>query len=298
MNSNKFFSFSRFYLLLKNDLLINYKKYLLIIIGAFIMGFVFLYGSMPRLVYGNAIENSWNIFDSNKYMNIFMASIVALGALVGSSFPDLGSKVKTANYLLIPASTFEKFASQFFIRVICGAGIFLVLFWIDARLARAISVTQMVDVKTNLHYVHAEQFIEKFNYGMIFLYHKITIYPYSNGSNPIENIVYYKAIETWGISFLIISMGLYLFSVKLFFKKLGLVKSILSFAAAFAVLYLCMVIFSHIFYPDTKGFDVLLKDYIVFDNIYNIELCLCMIGLISPLFLLPLGYFKLKEKQL
>jgi hypothetical protein len=290
MNSNKFFSYRRFNLLLRNDLLINYKKYCLAILVAFILGFVFLYGSMPRLIYGNEIENRWNIFDSNRYMNIFLASIVALGALVGSSFPDLGSKVKTANYLLIPASTFEKFSSQFFIRVICGAGIFLILFWIDARLARAISVMQMIDAKTNLHYVHAEQIIEKFNYGMIFLYNKVNY--------PVEKIVYYKSIETWGISFLIISMGLYLFSVKLFFKKLGLVKSIISSVAVYFVLALFMVIFSHIFYPDTKGFNVLIKDYPLESGFNNIKLWFCLIGFVSPLFLLPLGYFKLKEKQL
>jgi len=298
MNSNKFFSFSRFYRLLMNDVLINYKKYLLIIVAAFIMGFVFLYGSMPRLVYGSDTLYGWNRFNSSKYMNIFLASIVALGALVGSSFPDLGSKVKTANYLLIPASTFEKFFSQFFIRVICGAAIFLVLFWIDARLARAISVMQMVDVKTNLHYAYAEQFIEKFHYGMIFWYDRVVSYSTEVGSYPIEKIVYHKAIETWGLSLLIVSIGLYLFSVKLFFKKLGLVKSILSAVAVFFAMALFMVIFSHIFYPGTKGFDVSLSNYTLQNGINNVEFWLCLIGFVSPLFLLPMGYFKLKEKQL
>jgi hypothetical protein len=290
MNSNKFFSFNRFYLLLRNDLLINYKKYCLAILVAFILGFVFLYGSMPRLVYGNEMGNSWNIFTSNRYKSIFMASIFALGALMGSSFPDLGSKVKTSNYLLVPASTFEKFSSQFFIRVICGAAIFLVLFWIDARLARAISVMQMVDVKTNLHYANAENVIEKFNYGMIFLYNKVNY--------PVEKIVYFKAIETWGLSFLIISIGLYLFSVKLFFKKLGLVKSIISLVAVFFVMALFMVVFSHVFYPQTIGFDVSLKNYTLQNGVENIEFWLYLIGLVSPAFLLSLGYFKLKEKQL
>ena len=62
MNSNKFFSFSRFYRLLMNDILINYKKYLLIILAAFIMGFVFLYSNMPKFAYGNELESSWRIF--------------------------------------------------------------------------------------------------------------------------------------------------------------------------------------------------------------------------------------------
>ena len=271
-------------------MLINYKKYCLAILVAFILSFVFLYGSMPRLIYGNEMENRWNIFDSNRYMYIFLASIVALGALVGSSFPDLGSKVKTSNYLLIPASTFEKFFSQFFIRVICGAAIFLVLFWVDARLARYISVMQMVDAKTNLHYANAEHMIEKFNYGMIFLYQKI--------SYPVEKIVYNKAIEIWGASLFIVSIGLYLFSVRLFFKKLGLVKSIISFVALFFILLLFMVIFSHIFYPNTVGFEVSLHNYTLQNGTDNIGFWLCLIGLVSPLFLLPLGYFKLKEKQL
>jgi len=298
MNSNKFFSFSRFYRLLMNDVHINYKKYLLIILVAFIMGFVFLYLNMPRVVYGGDTLYGWNRFNGSKYMNIFLASLVALGALVGSSFPDLVSKVKTANYLLIPASTFEKFFSQFFIRVICGAGIFLILFWIDAQLARAISVMQMVDVKTNLHYVDAEQFIEKFNYGMIFWHDRVIRYSSEAGSYPIEQILYHKSIETWGISLFVVSIGLYLFSVKLFFKKLGLVKSIISSVAVFFAMALFMVIFSHIFYPGTKGFDVSLQNYTLQNGINNIEFWLCMIGFVSPLFLLPLGYFKLKEKQL
>jgi len=298
MNSNKFFSFSRFYRLLMNDILINYKKYLLIILAAFIMGFVFLYSNMPKFAYGNELESSWRIFGKNDYMKIFMASIVALGVLVGSSFPDLGSKVKTTNYLLIPASTFEKFFSQFFIRVICGAAIFLVLFWIDARLARTISVMQMVELKTNLHYAYAEQVIEKFHYSMIFLYDNVISYSSEAGSYPIEKIVYHKSIETWGLSFCIISIGLYLFSVKLFFKKLGLVKSILSLVALFFAMALFMVVFSHIFYPDTKGFDVSLSNYTLQNGINNIEFWLCLIGFVSPLFLLSMGYFKLKEKQL
>jgi len=298
MNSNKFFSFNRFYLLLRSDLLINYKKYCLAILVTFILGFVFLYGSMPRLIYGNEMENRSIIFSSSRYMYIFLASIAALGALAGSSFPDLGSKVKTSNYLLIPASTFEKFSSQFFIRVICGAAIFLVLFWIDARLARAISVMQMVDIKTNLHYANAEHIIDKFNYGMIFLYEKGISYSSETGSYPIEKIVYYKPIETWGASLFIVSIGLYLFSVKLFFKKLGLVKSIISFVALFFILFLFMVIFSHIFYPNTVGFEVMLPSYTFQNGIDNVEFWLFLIGFVSPLFLLPLGYFKLKEKQL
>jgi hypothetical protein len=298
MNSNKFFSFNRFYLLLRSDLLINYKKYCLAILVTFILGFVFLYGSMPRLIYGNEMENRSIIFSSSRYMYIFLASIAALGALAGSSFPDLGSKVKTSNYLLIPASTFEKFSSQFFIRVICGAAIFLVLFWIDARLARAISVMQMVDIKTNLHYANAEHIIDKFNYGMIFLYEKGISYSSETGSYPIEKIVYYKPIETWGTSLFIVSIGLYLFSVRLFFKKLGLVKSIISFVALFFILFLFMVLFSHIFYPRTVGFDMSLPTYTLQKGINNVELWLFLIGFVSPLFLLPLGYFKLKEKQL
>ncbi len=289
MNSTNFFSFNRFYLLLRNDLLINYKKYCLAILVAFILCFVFLYLNMPRVVYGGDMLNDWNRFGSNKYMNIFLASIVGLGALVGSSFPDLGSKVKTSNYLLIPASTFEKFFSQFFIRVICGAAIFLVLFWVDAQLARYISVMQMVDVKNNLHYVNAERVIEKFNYGMIFLYKQ---------NYPTGMLVYHKSIETWGISLFIVSIGLYLFSVRLFFKKLGLVKSIISFVALFFILFLFMVIFSHIFYPRTVGFDVSLPTYTFQNGINNAEFWLFLIGFVSPLFLLPLGYFKLKEKQL
>ncbi|WP_243346810.1 hypothetical protein [Parabacteroides sp. FAFU027] len=287
MKTNQFFSLQRFCLLLRSDLLINYKKYTLIIVGAFIMGFVVLYGNMPKIVYGDIQD--WNTFGSNKYLGIFIASLLALGVLVGSSFPDFGSKVRTTNYLLIPSSTFEKFCSQIFIRFICGGGLFLVLFWIDAQLARSISVMQMVDVKTNLHYANAELVIQKFNYGMIFM-QETTRYPNMK-------VVHYPAIGTWGISMLVISVGLYLFSVRLYFKKLGLVKSIISFAALFFILFLFMVIYSHIFYPNTEGFEVHLQDYTAWNILSNVEIWLCVIGFVSPLFLLPMGYFKLKEKQ-
>ncbi|HLP05466.1 MAG TPA: hypothetical protein VK152_08565 [Paludibacter sp.] len=289
MNTNQVFSLKRFSLLVRSDLMINYKKYLLTITGAFILGFVFLYGSMPRLVVGSQTLHSWEIFDDQRYMNIFIASIMALGVWVGSSFPGLGSKVKTANYLLIPSSTFEKFASQFFIRIVCGTAIFLILFWIDAQLARSVSVMQMVDAKTDLHYANAEMVIEKFNYGMVFLFRKI---------HQPEIIIYYKAIESWGLSFFAFSIGLYLFSVKLFFRRNGLVKTIISVVAVLLTILFIMTVFSHAFFPYTKGFSVTLPQYDTMQGINNMELWICSIGFLSPLFLLPLGYFKLKEKQL
>src|SRR5665647_263187 len=115
MNSNKFFSFSRFYLLMRNDIMLNYKKYLFTIAGAFILGFIFLYMSMPQII---VIDDNFKVdgliaFDSRRYLSIFIMCLFGLGTFVGSAFSELSNKVKTSNYLLIPASTFEKFLCQF-----------------------------------------------------------------------------------------------------------------------------------------------------------------------------------------
>jgi hypothetical protein len=96
----------------------------------------------------------------------------------------------------------------------------------------------------------------------------------------------------------IFSIGIYLFSVKLFFRKMGLVKTIISIVALFYVLAGVMILFSHIFFPETTGFELKLGDYATsFGGVNNVELWVCSLCYFSWLFLLPLGYFKLKEKQ-
>lgn len=265
MKSNQFFSPQRYVMLLRYDLIINYKKYIFTAVGALIAGFLLLYTALPSKL-------SYNSFPMEAYWALFMPSLLAFGAFVGLSFPEAGNKINLTRYLLLPASTFEKFTSQFTIRILLGGLLFLAIFWIDAYLARTIIVNS------------AESF------GMV---------------SQIEPFSYSKLWETikedgeYPIYFLILfAIGFYLFSARLFFGKFGLVKSLIGLTALGYIFTLLMVMFTHIFYPDTIGFNVNITVYNVYKEYSNMELFIGFMATLSIVTLLPLGYFKLKEKQL
>jgi len=282
MNSNNFFNFSRFYRLLRNDILLNYKKYLLTIVGAFILGFILMYMYMPNRVYTDTIYK----FDTSRYFNLFTMCLVGLGAFVGSAFSELSSKVKISNYLLVPASTFEKYLSQFVIRAVVGTAIFLLVFWIDAHLARIAVLSRIEGLDGQLAGPEKYDYIEKFHWSMFLIKSK---YPTLTNWRLLEGI---GMILTW------FSLGMFLFSIKIFFRKLGLIKTGISLVATIYLLTVVMAGFSHIFYPETVGLGIANIDYKLSNGYSNSEIFFNSIGYLAPLFLLPLGYFKLKEKQL
>jgi len=282
MNSNKFFSFSRFYRLLSNDILLNYKKYLLTIVGGFIMGFIFIYLYMPDYFYSDTIYK----FDSSRYNTLFTMCLLGLAVFVGSSFSELSSKIKTSNYLLIPASTFEKFLCQFVIRIIVGTALFLIIFWVDTHLARIAVLSHIKDVNNHLAGPEKYDFIKKFHYSMLLI----------KSNYPI--VTYWRLFDGIGMILTFFSLGMFLFSVKIFFRKLGLIKTCISLVAILYLMVVITVCFSHLFFPETKGFSTGNIDYKLSNGYSNNEIFYYSIAYFASLFLLPLGYFKLKEKQL
>jgi len=282
MNSNKFFSFNRFYRLLRNDILLNHKKYLLTIVGAFIMGFIVMYMYMPNqiLPYPNS---SFDIF---RYFNLFTMCLVGLGAFVGSAFSELSSKIKMSNYLLMPASTFEKFLCQFVIRAVVGTVIFLFIFWVDTHIAR---IAVLSHIKNNLGQLAGPEkynYIEKFHFSMFLI------------KNNYPTVTNWRLFEGIGAILIVFSLGMFLFSVKIFFRKLGLIKTGIALVATLYLMIVIMICFSHLFYPETKGFNLGNFYYQLSNGYSNFEIFLYSLAYLAPLFLLPLGYFKLKEKQL
>ena len=282
MSSNKFFSFSRFYLLLRNDILLNHKKYLLTIVGAFVLGFVIIYMQMPNYSESNPSYKC----DASRYVTFFTMCLLGLGAFVGSAFSELSNKVNISNYLLIPASIFEKFLSQFVIRAIAGIVLFLCIFWVDAHLARIAALSHLKNINGQLAGPEKYAFIEKFHYSMLLIK---TTYPV---------ITYWRLFEGIGLIMTFFSAGMFLFSVKIFFRKLGLINTAVSLVAGIYLLVVLMVCFSHLFYPEIVGFRTADTNYLLPNGYSNNEIFQNSIAYIAPLFLLPLGYFKLKEKQL
>ncbi len=268
MKSNSFFSFRRLYLLTRNDILLNYKKYLLTIVGAFIVGSIIIYLQMPTREYSNHFD-IWN------YTMTFMICLVGLGAFIGISFPAFSSKTSTMSYLLLPSSTLEKFLSQFLIRIVISTGLFFLIFWIDAYFAREAATLVLQKYGNTFE-------IEPFDYSNLF--YNLTG----------ERYLFVRIV----ITMTFISIGFFLYSIRIYFNRLALVKTAISLVTFLSLGVLLFAIFSHIFYPETKGMDFKLNIHQVFKQVTNIEFWLFTMFCLSILILIPLGYFKLKEKQL
>lgn len=265
MKKNSFFNFGRFGLLMRNELLLNYKQYLITLGGAFVLFAVIIYMVMSTM-------SKMTEFGPQGYMYVFILCMLGLGAFIGSGFPFLSNKRSLSVYLLTPASIFEKYLSQFVIRFIAGGLLFLVLFYIDAYLVRAVVL--------NANLINGN-------------FHEISYFSLSGLWHLADR--FYERIT---FVLMLVSLAAYLFAVKLFFRKAGLLKTIISINIPVMGVVFFAVLLSHLFSPSTSGFDVNAYDYKISDNLYNFQLWMYLLASTPWLFLFPLGYYKLKEKQL
>ena len=270
MKLHKFFSLKRFGHLLAADLRLNSKRYLYILAGAAVGIYLLLLFGMLRFF------DQRNTVNSGYYFPIFFLSLMALGAYTGSVFPSFSEKPTTANFLLFPASCFEKLLSQFLFYFVAGIIIFALLFWVDAHLAR-LSLSNLESVRSG------KWVIEPFSYSMIFYIRQ--------GHSILDS----------GLQWIVIfSMICFLFTARLFFNKFGLAKSIISGIIIVLSGICLLVLCSHLFFPEkTQGFEISPVFYNTnFFNVENGVLFIYSLCVIVCLFFLPLAYFKLKEKQL
>jgi len=129
--------------------------------------------------------------------------------------------------------------------------------------------------------------ISVFDFSMIF---KKNDFPY-------PNVVDMTAFEISGRIFIIFSVAMYLFSTKIFFRKLAFIKSVISLVVLWFTFYCIMILLSIAFYPSVNFFTIHYDVYNVTSSLKNFEVFTYAIAGISWMFFLPLGYFKLKEKQ-
>jgi len=260
MKLHKFFSLKRFGRLLAADLRLNSKRYLYIIAGAAV-------GIYLLLLFG-MLSDPHDAVGLEYYAYMFAFSLIALGAYIGSAFPSFGEKTTTANFLLFPASHFEKLLSQFLLYYVAGTIVFVFMFWADAHLAR-LTLPHLEIARTGI--------VEPFSYS-----------DWNFGS-------------VYGSLFTIIIFSIcgFLFTTRLFFGRFALAKSIISGVILLILAVLALVLCSHLFFPEkTQGFDISVPIYSGLWGVKNIELLWGgLFGIICILFL-PLAYFKLKEKQL
>jgi hypothetical protein len=275
MKTNSFFNLNRFVALARQDLMLNKNKYwltLAVAIGAIYLALVYQMQNSPmgftfpiyKMV--NSRLPGWG------YADQFMVTLFGLGAFIGVAFSNFGNKAKTTNLLMLPASTFEKFAYPFVFRVLFGLLLTILIYWMDAKLAG----WSLAESKT---FVENNYIIVPFQFPMYF----------DLPGNLNGNLL---------ILFSVISIGMYLYVVPLFFKKQALIKTILSFFALILAYATCLVLYSHLFNPETKGFDITLKEFNVTDQMDSNILMFHILIDVAWIFLLFLGYFKLKEKRL
>ena len=262
MKLHKFFSLKRFGRLLAANLRLNSKRYLYFFTGAAV-------GLYSLLLFGVL----WDPHDTvgvEYYFHMFAFSLGALGIYIGSAFPAFSEKTTTADYLLFPASHFEKLLSQFLLYYVAGTIVFVFLFWADAHLAR-LTLSNLETVRTG------KGIIEPFSYSD---WDFGTVY----GSLTAMTI-----FSIYG----------FLFTTRLFFSRLALVKSIISGVILLISAVLLLVLGSHLFFPEkTQGFNIAAPIYSSLWDLRNIELLWGSLFAIIFIFFLPLAYFKLKEKQL
>ena len=274
MATNKTFDINRFFNLLQNDILINYKRYLFTFAGfSILLYFVFVYNMRSTMNYPIIVNNRViNEFSNKDYLSIFILCLAAIGFFIGTSFPELNNKIRARNYIQLPGSIFEKTLVQFIIRFIISIFTLIVIFWVMANLA-LLTVIQFGYVKINGNEINHLDY-----------------------SSMISNFASLK--QRVGIFIGIFSFGTFIFAARLFFMKSAVLKTVILGAGLFFLIFCFLVIFSHIFYPEiTHGFEISIPEYKISDRFTNMETYIYSIGALSWLFFLPLAYYKLKEKQ-
>ncbi len=260
----EYFSASRFAKLLKNDILLNYKNYLLTFVVALVVMYALLLFNMV---------NELRIFDTNEYLTNFIICLVGLGAYVGSAFPAFNSSKTTRTYLLTPGTTLEKYILQIFLRIIVGVIVFMFSFWAMSYLARF----------TALHFESVKAsgvFIDTFSFSKF-----------------VEDLQYHNDLNYQLLLFFVaFIIGIFLFVMRLCFTRFAILKSVILGVFLLFILLTTLVALSHIFFPmETKGFDVATSLYNT--NTFGIGNFIRASVIIMCVFMLPFGYFKLKEKQ-
>ena len=137
---NQFFNIQRFAKYTAYDVRTNYKRYLIAVaigaIGIFLLTYFFVFTSIST---GSGFEERLlrNNFEvPSAATAIFMFCLLFFfSTFLLLSFPALSGKKSTMNYLLVPASTFEKYLLEFFIRIIVGFGLFLLVLYLMANFA-------------------------------------------------------------------------------------------------------------------------------------------------------------------
>jgi hypothetical protein len=134
---NQFFSFNRFSLLVSKHWADNKKRYLLSVIA--FMGLLIVWFVFTMLV------DSSNPIGKDMQMITYYFLLFVVGSFYANQyFRDLGSRAKGINFLLVPASAFEKILCSLLYTVILFIVVFTAAFYLVDALMVAIAKSFLV----------------------------------------------------------------------------------------------------------------------------------------------------------
>jgi len=259
MKIEQIFNINRFILLYKQEFHLQLKQILFVIGAAF---------AVIALIHSFNLVNNFNDLNrisGTNYHPPFFISLFILGGIIvnGMSFNSFRTKSKTINYLMLPASSFEKFLYEFINKIILYIVFFPIIYWAATNLVSSI-----------FHLIN-EDFIDYlFHFEMIFTY-----------DLELQNIL------------LILSIGLFLFTLPFtgatIFEKKPLIKVII-FSFIIGLLYFGFVYFT------VEGFELYkysVKKVLFFENKEQAKVAVFIVAIIAHFTLLTISFFKIKEKE-
>ncbi len=266
---NSFFSFKRFARLLRYDIATNYKFY-----GLFLGGItLFLSAVLTFNMYGSVRSGEYYHIEYIPWLILFVAGVGVIG--IATAFPATKNKVTLTGYLMLPASTFEKYLVQFIIRVVLLVPILLFIFWVTAQFDR--KIVQLI------YDGQIEQF-DVFSYSLF--WEKMN----SGRHLTMMRSLFFSGILA-GISLL--------FCLSTFFNRYKVFKVIFAYGVIGFLFVVSLSFYSHLFFSDKMKywFDIHIHSYFITQEWNNGGLFFVILLMGLTLFLLPLGYFKLKERE-
>lgn len=263
MQTNHQFSFQRLLLLGKQSFILN-KKLIGISLAGF-AGILLLYLFMMQY---NAQFKNW---DNKDNIVTFISLFFTIGIIYSSlSFPAFRSKEKTMAYLMLPASSLEKFLYELIVRIVFFLFLMPVYFWLVTNL-EGIIVHSFVPELTNY----------KFSFG--------EVHSYIADQGKLEG--WGKLIFAEGILFVLIAS----FTGASQFSKSPLLKTMftISLIAAGYTLFIYLLVKGLNLREYHPAHDRILFIYSKNDAIISFAIISTLINLC----LLTIAWFGLKEKE-
>jgi hypothetical protein len=270
---NQFFSFKRFNLLVLKHWADNKKRYSLSILaftGLLIAWFVF-----------NMLIDVEEPMSKEVQYSTFFLSLFAIGTFYASQyFRDLGSRAKGINFLLVPASSFEKLLCSLLYTVVLFFAVFTAIFYLIDSLAVTLSNS-----------LHATDGAAKVHVINVF---KVVLLRF-NAHSTINFLLFFFSVQS---AFLLGSI---------YFEKYSFIKTIICGFAGGFLLFCLMYFFYEQLLPNgdyPNGFLTYYRVHVDGVNDHLIEVPrwmgevfrIVLMYVIAP-FLWIVTYYRLKEKQ-